>query len=40
MAGAMTDTSVTPVVWRPRVSPLGLAPSPAVIPGGPDKLTA
>jgi hypothetical protein len=40
MAGAMTDTSVTPVVCRPRVSPLSLAPSPYMFPGGPEQLTA
>ncbi len=40
MAGATTDTSVTPVVCRRRVSPLGLAPSPSVFLGGPVQLTA
>ncbi len=37
MAAAMTDMSVTSVVCRPGVPPLGRA---SVIPGGPGQLTA
>jgi hypothetical protein len=39
MAGAMTDMTITPVVCRPHVAPVSLAPSPYVFAGGPEQLT-